>query len=129
MVPESKDVTITVYDNIPDEVVVPDQPERTEKVGDNWGWAAFILPLAVGSMLWMIYTFWIGVAGAIGAFVLMMFVLHFAGSTWFPEDKVIPATTKRVSTIRSIPRKVSQNKQVAEHRCCVQCKHPIKILR
>ena len=85
--------------------------------------------MAVGIMLWMIYTFWSGVAGAIGAFILMACILAKAGSTWFEQDKVIPATTKRVPTIRRMPRKVSQNKQVAEHRCCVQCKHPIKILR
>jgi len=38
--------------------------------------------------------------------------------------KHVPAVPLKKET-----REVTQNKQVAEHRCCVQCRHPVKNLR
>jgi len=105
MVPEFKDVTRTATH------------AHTVKVGDNWGFAALLVPIQVGIALWVMYSFLVGVASAIAAFILVAVILVKAGSTWFEEDKLIPATT------------VTNNEKVAEHRCCIQCKHPTKALR
>jgi hypothetical protein len=105
MVPEFQDVTRTTSN------------EHTAKVGDNWGFAAFIVPIPVGIALWVMYSFGAGVNGAVGAFILVAVILVLAGSTWFARDKMIPAVT------------VTNNEKVAEHRCCIQCKHPTKALR
>lgn len=117
MVPEFKDVTRTEYD------IVADQPEKKVKEGDNGGCAAFIVPILVAITFWVMFSFSAAVAGGVVSFVLIAIILNIVGSTWFEQDKVIPATTKHV------PRKVTENMQVAEHRCCIQCKHPIKSLR
>ncbi|HYT88360.1 MAG TPA: hypothetical protein VEL76_06540 [Gemmataceae bacterium] len=135
MVPEFKDVTQTEYDYVLDTL------ERTVEVGDNWGYAALIVPLLVGvtvcAYLSRGFTDWdessftqwnksilgAGIVAAVGAFILVAILLHNAGSTWFKQVKVVPATTK------GVPRQVTENKQVAEHRCCIQCRHPIKALR
>lgn len=92
-------------------------PERKEYVGDDWGCAALIVPIPVG--IWfLIQSSWVvGVAGAVGAFVLMAFILYHAGSTWFRSEQTVPEVT------------ATTNEQVAEHRCCIQCRHPAKVLR
>lgn len=78
----------------------------------------------MGIVCWIAFSFWYGVGGAVGAFIVVAFILKMNGSTWFQEIEVIPAnTTERV------PRQVTEKKRVAEHRCCIQCKHPIKSLR
>ena len=75
------------------------------------------MPVLVGITLWVTYSLVVGVAGVVGTFFLVAAILVKAGSTWFQQDKVIPATS------------VTTNEKVAEHRCCIQCKHPIKALR
>lgn len=127
MVPEFGDVTSTEYDE------VPDKPEHKALVGDNWGFAALIIPVVAGAAMsaWVKTSFYTeistavewGIAAAILAFIIMGRILSDAHSTWFKREKLIPATTKRV------PRKITENKQIAEHRCCIQCKHPIKAIR
>lgn len=117
MVPEFMDVTSTEYDS------VIDVPSRTIIVGDNFGWAAFIVPVAIGIALWMKLSLWFGVVGVVGAFIVIAIILNKSGSTWFKRNELIPPT------MRSVPREITENKQVAEHRCCIQCKHPIKVLR
>lgn len=109
MVPEFKDITRTIRE----------EPQRTVTEGDDWGWAALIVPIPVGIALWVKYSFWWGVAGAVAVFVLLAVILVKAGSSWFSQEKVIPEKT----------RQVTENEKIAEHRCCIQCKHPIKALR
>lgn len=116
MVPEFRDVTRSEYDT------VPDQPEKTVEVGDNWGYATFIVPIVAGIASKGFETPTIACI-VVFAFFVMRFILVQCGSTWFVEDKVIPATTKRVY------RNVTENQQVAEHRSCIQCRHPIKVLK
>lgn len=116
MIPEFKDVTRTVYE------AVPHLPNRTVKVGDNLGYVALILPILVG-LAFFVFSFWWGLAGAVATFIFVASVLVKNGSTWFKLEEVLPATTKQV------PREITENKQVAQHRCCAQCRHPIKELR
>lgn len=117
MVPEFADVTRTVYDRVPGE------PEHTVSAGDNWGFAALIVPVVVSVMACWFFESLGGLWCSLPIFIAMSILLASAGSTWFKHDKVIPATTKRV------PREITENKQVAEHRCCIGCKHPIKVIR
>jgi hypothetical protein len=105
MVPEFKDVTRVV------------SPHRSEQVGDYWGCAALFVPIPVGVWLSVQFSPAIGAAGAVGVFILMAVILTRAGSTWFPTTRWIPA-------VRS-----TSNEQVAEHRSCIQCRHPVKVLR
>jgi hypothetical protein len=92
-------------------------PAHTIKEGDSWGCAALVVPILVGIYLWITYSFWTGLLGAIVAFVTVAILLVSAKSTWIEQDKVIPGTT------------VTNNEKVAEHRCCIQCKRPTKTLR
>lgn len=101
MVPEFRDVPYKVYDT------VPDQPERR---GIRWGW------LLVAAVVVVV----IGVALTIIAGCIAATILFFIGNLFVA---VLPPTTKQV------PREVVKKKQVAEHRSCIQCRHPIKILR
>jgi hypothetical protein len=116
MVPEFKDVARTEHDT------VPDQPETTVKVGD-WGVEVFLLVPVVGIALWLKFSLPVAIAGAVATSVVIAIILYMAGSTLIMREKVIPATTRRV------PRTVTENMQVSEHRCCIQCKHPTKALR
>lgn len=92
-------------------------------VGDNWGWAAIIFPILAWIVLGVVSSFWVGmvVAGLLAC--VIAWILVEKRSTWFRREVEYTATTKQV------PRQVTVNKQVAEHRCCIQCKHPIKVLR
>ena len=96
-----------------------EEGERTESEGDNWGCAAIIMPLAVGIGLWTTQSLWWGIIGAIASLIVVAIVLFKVRSTWFSRQKVIPAKTKQVT----------ESKQIAEHRCCIQCRHPVKALR
>jgi hypothetical protein len=105
MVPEFKDVTrITTH-------------AHTIKVGDNWGFAALVVPIMVGTTLWGSNSFLAGLTGTVVAFFVVTGLLFYFGSTWFKRDKLIPQTV------------VTSNEKVAEHRCCIQCKRPAKTLR
>ncbi len=105
MVPEFEDITRIAT------------PQHVVKTGDNWGFAALIAPLIVGVLIWVVFPFWVGIGSAIGAFVLVLVTLRKAGSTWFSNTKLIPATM------------VTSKEKVAEHRCCIQCRRPSKTLR
>ena len=117
MIPEFKDVLRTEYD------VVIDEPKRVVKSGDNWGFAALFFAIIVGVVGWLAHSFLAGCLVVAFAFAVMALLLNEFKSTWFKRDKVIPAIGRRV------PRTVVENKQVAEHRCCIHCRHPAKVLR
>jgi len=117
MVPEFRDVTRIEYDT------VPNAPEQTIQIGNDIGWITTAIALSVGIGIWIAVSFWaaVVVAGVVGALIPKAVAL--AGITWFKRYEVLPATTKQVS------REVTTNEQVAEHRCCILCRHPCKVLR
>jgi len=117
MVPEFASVSRIEYDDVGD-------PERTETYGDNWGGAALGLPIIVGIAIRLLTgSFLFACVCAVAIFVGLAIMLHKFKSTWFTTQKIFPSTQKR------IPRTVIENKQVAEHRCCIHCRHPAKALR
>lgn len=105
MVPVFQDVTRVVT------------PESKEYPGCPWGCLAMCLPPPVGIWLWVQHWIEIGAAGVVGTFVLVAVILHQTGATWFTKEQTIPAVT------------ATTNECVAEHRCCIQCRHPVKVLR
>lgn len=119
MVPEFRDVTRSEYDT------VPDQPEKTVKVGENWGIAAFVI--VTGALCGTLHFFYIPKGSILSvvsfAYLMLMSIMLWRNDLWFERNKVIPATTKELH------RDVTENQQVADHRSCIQCRHPIKVLK
>jgi Na+/H+-translocating membrane pyrophosphatase len=110
MVPESRDVTRTE----------PGTPDVKVMEGDMYGLWAIILPILVGLVCGTLYSPLFGLAGAVATFILVAIFLMNTGSTWFQRTKIVPGNP---------PRQITENKWVADHRCCIQCKHPAKVLR
>jgi uncharacterized BrkB/YihY/UPF0761 family membrane protein len=136
MVPEFKEVPRVEYD------YVLDEPKRTVKYGDNWGFVAIVLSVIAGvgfaayvgvksyeagksvySSLGdvLFNALFAGVLGTVFTFACLATILVKSKSTWFKRTKVLPPT--------QVPRTIIENKQIAEHRCCIHCKHPAKALR
>jgi hypothetical protein len=100
-------------------VRILDEPERTERQGDDWGWTALGVPIVVCLVLWFLFSFWWGIGGALAVFILFAALLVKAGSSWFSKTVHIPEKA----------RLVTETQQTAEHRCCIQCRHLVKALR
>jgi hypothetical protein len=115
MVPQFGDVTRTEYDE------VPDVPEHTEFDYSGCGCCVVLTLWIGGGFVTCVANY--SVAGAVGTaiFLILLCVGYLLLALGF--RRVVPATTKKV------PRQVTENKLIAEHRCCIQCKHPIKALR
>lgn len=121
MVSEFGDVTRTEVD------VVPDQPERTVETvetADTLGCAIIAIVVILVFMLSSItIPLWGGIVCSIAAGYATAFIIEKSGIDRRKRSQVLPATT------RDVRRDVTENVQVAEHRCCIQCRHPAKVLR
>lgn len=110
MVPVFQDVKRTEYDTVPD---------KEESKEPRWGC--------------VVSTLVFGIVPAVG------FGIY--ASSWFAGCGIcllwgLPVTvvlavfqTVHQATTKQVAREVIENKQVAEHRCCIQCRHPCKVLR
>ena len=87
---------------------------RTKTTGDNWGFAWLIAIAISGIAAWIYFgQFWVGATVAVVVGVVGAILLSKAGSTFFTNEET---------------EQYSVNVKVADHRCCIQCKHPVKNL-